>query len=64
MDVDPDSQAAKAGLSQGDIISEIDRKPIQSEEDFSTIAKHLDGQHQALVFIHRGKGALYLNIKV
>ena len=64
MDVDPDSQAAKAGLSQGDIISEIDRKPIQSEEDFSTIAKHLDGQHQTLVFIHRGKGALYLNIKV
>jgi len=63
MEVDPGSQAAKAGLVQGDIISEINRKPIQSEEDYAKIATHLDG-NQTLVFIHRGEGALYLNIKV
>ncbi|GJL62705.1 MAG: MucD protein [Nitrospirales bacterium] len=63
LDVDPRSQAAKAGLVRGDIISEINRKPVQSEEDYAKIAAHLNGD-QTLVFIHRGKGALYLNIKV
>jgi len=63
MDVTPGSYAARAGLVQGDVISEIDRKPVRSEEDFMKVVSHLKNNSSALVFIHRGQGALYLNIK-
>ena len=64
MDVAPGSYAARAGLTQGDVISEINRKPVHSEEDFVKVISHLKENSSALIFIHRGKGALYLNIKV
>ncbi len=64
MEVTPGSQAERAGLAQGDVISEIDRKPVRSEKDFLQIVSHLAKQKDALIFIHRGKGALYLTVKV
>lgn len=64
MDVAQGSYAARAGLAQGDVISEINRKPVGSEEDFAKAVSHLKENSSALIFIHRGKGALYLNIKV
>lgn len=64
MDVAQGSYAARAGLAQGDVISEINRKPVGSEEDFVKAVSHLKENSSALIFIHRGKGALYLNIKV
>ena len=64
MDVAPGSYAARAGLAQGDVISEINRKPVRSEEDFVKVVSHLKENSSALIFIHRGKGALYLNVKV
>jgi serine protease Do len=64
MEVTPGSQAERAGLAQGDVISEIDRKPVRSERDFVQIVSHLAKQKDALIFIHRGKGALYLTVKV
>ncbi|MEO6202092.1 MAG: Do family serine endopeptidase, partial [Nitrospirales bacterium] len=64
MDVAQGSYAARAGLAQGDVISEINRKPVRSEEDFVKEVSHLKENSSALIFIHRGKGALYLNIKV
>jgi serine protease Do len=64
MEVTPGSKAERAGLAQGDVISEIDRKPVRSERDFLQIVSHLAKQKDALIFIHRGKGALYLTVKV
>lgn len=64
MDVAQGSYAARAGLSQGDVISEINRKPVRSEEDFVKVVSLLKENSSALIFIHRGKGALYLNVKV
>jgi serine protease Do len=64
MDVAQGSYAARAGLAQGDVISEINRKPVGSEEDFVKAVSRLKENSSALIFIHRGKGALYLNIKV
>lgn len=64
MEVTPGSVAARAGLVQGDVISEINRKPVRSEEDFVKVVSHLKEQSSALIFIHRGKGALYLTIKI
>jgi serine protease Do len=64
MDVTPGSHAARAGLTQGDVISEINRKPVRSQEDFMKVVSNLKENSPALVFIHRGQGALYLTIKV
>lgn len=64
MEVMPGSDAERAGLAQGDVISEINRKPVLSERDFIQVASHLEKQKDALIFIHRGKGALYLTIKI
>jgi serine protease Do len=64
MEVIPGSYAARAGLVQGDVISEINRKPVRSEEDFMKVVSHLKEKSSALIFIHRGKGALYLTIKI
>jgi len=64
MEVTPGSQAQRAGLTQGDVISEINRKPVSSERDFIQVVSHLEKQKDTLIFIHRGKGALYLTIKI
>jgi serine protease Do len=64
MEVTPGSYAERAGLAQGDVISEINRKPVRSEKDFVQVVSHLETQQDALIFIHRGKGALYLTIKI
>ena len=64
MEVAPGSYAERAGLVQGDVISEINREPVRSEADFVKVVSHLEEQQAALVFIHRGKGALYLTIKI
>jgi serine protease Do len=64
MDVAPGSYAARAGLAQGDVISEINRNPVRSEEDFRKVTSSLKDKSSALIFIHRGQGALYLTVKV
>lgn len=64
MEVTPGSKAERAGLAQGDVISEINRKPVRSEKDFVQVVSHLEKQKEALIFIHRGTGALYLTVKI
>jgi S1-C subfamily serine protease len=64
MEITPGSLAARAGLTQGDVISEINRKSVRSEEDFVKMVSHLKEHSSAFIFIHRGKGALYLTVKV
>ncbi len=63
-EVVPGSSAARAGLTQGDVISEINKKPIRSREEFMNAVTYLQDEPSALVFIHRGKGALYLTVKI
>ena len=64
IEVTPGSHAERAGLAQGDVISEINRKPVRSEKDFIQVVAHLKSHKEALIFVHRGKGALYLTVKI
>ena len=64
MEVTPGSYADRAGLVQGDVISEINRTAVRSEKDFVRVVSNLEKQKDAVVFIHRGKGALYLTVKI
>lgn len=56
-DVDPDGAAAEAGIRRGDVIVEVDRKPVS---DTRELTKRLDGQDDVLVLVKRGNSTLWV----
>ena len=59
-EVQPDGRAADAGLRAGDVITEVDRKPVNTPDALRT-ALH-DGTKPALLLVHRGTATVYLTI--
>ncbi|MDP9132081.1 MAG: DegQ family serine endoprotease [Nitrospirota bacterium] len=62
--VDPESEAEQAGLMPGDIIREINRKPVASMKDYDRVASDLKKGQNVLVLINRRGASLYLSAKV
>ena len=62
--VDPDSDAERAGLMPGDVIREINRKPVTSMKDFDRAASNLKKGQTVLVVINRRGASLYLSAKI
>lgn len=58
--VDPGSPAGRAGLVAGDIIREIDRRPVRTMADFQAAARSLDPKIPVLMQIQRGEVAVYV----
>jgi serine protease Do len=59
-DVDPASQAAAAGLQKGDVIQQVNRKPVTSADEFATAVRHSSGE--ALLLINREGNRIYLAV--
>ncbi|HPG26679.1 MAG TPA: DegQ family serine endoprotease [Myxococcota bacterium] len=60
-DVDPNGPAAEAGIRRGDLIVEVDRKPVRSARD---LAKRLgDGGDGVLVLVRRGDSTLFVPLQ-
>src|SRR5262249_25931767 len=57
--VQPNSPAAEAGMQQGDVIVEIDRREVASAED-ATRALRAPRQGGHLLRVRRGDGALFV----
>jgi serine protease Do len=57
--VDPEGAAGEAGLQRGDVIVEIDRKPVKSPEDFEKLTAQAAGK-RLLMRVQRGGSALYV----
>jgi serine protease Do len=55
--------AEEAGLRAGDVLAEINRKPIGSLRDYSKIAGSLAAKESALVLVLRNNRSIYLTIK-
>ncbi len=62
--VDPDSDAERAGLIPGDVIREINRKPVTSMKDFDRAASNLKKGQTVLVLVNRRGASLYLSAKI
>jgi serine protease Do len=57
--VEPSGPAAEAGLQRGDVIVEVDRKPVKSIEDFEKLASQ-GGNKQVLMRVQREGNAIYV----
>jgi len=57
-DVNPDSKAAESGLRRGDVIQEVNRRPVASEQDFAA-AMGRSGDN-ALLLVNRAGNTLFV----
>jgi serine protease Do len=55
-DVDPDSAASAAGLSQGDIIVQVNRKPVTSVSEFNSAVNAGASRESTLLLVKHGQG--------
>jgi serine protease Do len=60
--VEPGSAADQAGVRQGDVIQEVNRKAVHNLREFNTIVGQL-GKQPVLLLIDRGGNTLYLVIQ-
>lgn len=62
MKVDPASNAANAGIRQGDLIQEVNRQPVRTFEQFNA-ALQQSGAKPALVLLKRGEQIIYVSLR-
>jgi serine protease Do len=61
-DVDPGSGASAAGLRRGDVIREVNRKPVNSVSDLANAVRQSSGQ-TILLLVQRGSGTRFIAIE-
>jgi serine protease Do len=59
-DIDPDSAASAAGLQQGDIIVQVNRKPVTTVPDFNLAVKSGASRESTLLLVKRGQGTQFV----
>jgi serine protease Do len=57
--IEPGSPAANAGIQTGDVIREVNRKPIKGVEDFAQEIEKAKDQDNILLFLQRGQNNLF-----
>ena len=63
VNVEPESQADRAGLAQGDVIREINRQPVKSIKDYEKIVSGLKKDQDALLLVNRRGSSLFITVK-
>ena len=57
--VEPESPAAEAGLQSGDVIREVNRKPVKNGDDLVRMLEKAKDKDNALLLIQRGDHKLF-----
>jgi serine protease Do len=57
--VEPGSPASDAGIQTGDVIQEVNRKPVKNVEDFVEKVEKAKDQDNILLFLQRGQNNLF-----
>ena len=60
--VDPTSQAASAGIRQGDLIQEVNRQPVRTFAEFNSAILQ-SGSRPALVLVKRRNAVIYVTLR-
>jgi len=60
--VKPRSPAAEAGILRGDIIQEVNRKPVETVEAFGRAVEEAKDQESILFLIRRGENSLFVSV--
>ena len=61
--VQPGSPAATSGIRGGDVILEVDRKPVASVADVKQVLAEADEESPLVLLVKRGAGSFYVVIK-
>ena len=60
--IDPASNAANAGIRQGDLIQEVNRQPVKTVTEFTTAIQQ-SGSRPALILLKRRNNVIYLTLR-
>jgi S1-C subfamily serine protease len=60
--VNPDGSAASSGIRQGDLVQEVNRKPVRTVAEFSAAIQQ-SGARPALLLIKRRDAIIYVTLK-
>src|SRR5262249_39420602 len=55
-DVKPGSFAEDIGLSRGDVVLEVNRKPVNNEDDFRSLQAQLKSGQDVVFLVRQGRG--------
>ncbi|MCX7915562.1 MAG: PDZ domain-containing protein, partial [Verrucomicrobiae bacterium] len=61
--VTPGSPAAEQGLQQGDVITEVNRRPVRTAAEFHAALAGADRQKGALLYVQREGASTFLVLK-
>jgi serine protease Do len=62
--VQPGSHADNAGLQQGDVISEMNRKSVRTMKDYHSMVAQLPHERPALLLVYRQGVPIFMTVKV
>lgn len=62
--VQPGSNAEKAGLQRGDVITEVERKSIETVREFNEVLENVAPGQRLLLLIQRGEQSLFITVKL
>jgi serine protease Do len=54
--------AGRAGIRPGDVIMQVNRRPVEDVDSFSELVESVDDDESLLLLVKRGEGALFLVI--
>ena len=64
VDVAPESPAADAGLEPGDVVVEVNRRPVNSAADYRNAVKSVKKGDTTLVRVKHGQATQYVPVRV